>query len=303
MNERQSLKFVKSSQAPQPCHTGSGEWSGTCLAPFMYDFTISFVRTHRTISMNRASLQVEVREMAMKTTQRARRFVMTSLLTLLAPIVLFVPQAYAESYVAGQFGVTLPSIGKGLTDNELTGIFLPGSTISDQSLKTSVLYGAKLGHYFNAVPWLGLEAEVYSTTPHIKQQSITFSGPSGPVGSLDFPGLNLRVVTVAPLNLTLRYPKTRLQPYIAVGPGIFFARIKDPSLTSDNTQSSTDFGLNAQVGLRYYITRHFTVFAEGKYNRVRFHFAETPPGINFNLFGFDSTYNMFHVAFGLSYNF
>jgi opacity protein-like surface antigen len=246
---------------------------------------------------------MNAREMAMNTAQSTRRFVITSLLVLLMPIVLFVPQAYAETYVAGQFGVTLPSIGKGLTDSELTGIFPPGSTISDQSLKTSGLYGAKLGHYFKAVPWLGIEAEVYNTTPHIKQQSVTFSGPSGPVGSVDLPGVNLRVLTLAPLNLTLRYHKTRLQPYLAVGPGIFFARIKDPSLTSDNTQSSTDFGLNAQVGLRYYITRHFTVFAEGKYNHVRFHFAETPPGINFNLFGFDSTYNMFHVAFGLSYNF
>jgi hypothetical protein len=31
--------------------------------------------------------------------------------------------AYAETYVARQFGMTLPSIGKGLTDNDLTGIF------------------------------------------------------------------------------------------------------------------------------------------------------------------------------------
>jgi len=240
----------------------------------------------------------------MKTSRLTRRFMTTSLLTLLVPIVLFATHAYAETYVAGQFGVTLPSIGKGLTDNDLTGVsFIPGSTISDQSLKTSALYGAKLGHYFQSVPWLGLEAEVYNTTPHIKQQSITFSGPSGPVDSADLPGVNLRVLTVAPLNLTLRYHKTRLQPYIAVGPGIFFARIQDPSLTSDNTQSSTDFGLNAQAGLRYYITRNFTVFAEGKYNHVRFHFSETPPGSNFNLFGFNGTYNMFHVAFGLSYNF
>jgi opacity protein-like surface antigen len=239
----------------------------------------------------------------MNTIQSTRRFVITGLLALLVPIVLFAPQSYAETYVAGQFGVTLPSIGKGLTDNDLTGSFVPGSTISDQSLQTSALYGAKLGHYFQAVPWLGLEAEVYNTTPQIKQQSITFSGPSGPVGSLEFPGLNFRVLTLAPLNLTLRYHKTRLQPYIAVGPGIFFARIKDPSLTSDNTQSDTAFGLNAQAGLRFYITRNFTVFAEGKFNHVRFDFKETPPGGNFNLFGFDGTYNMFHVAFGLSYNF
>ena len=75
------------------------------LLPLTYDFTISFVRTHRTISMKgQASLQVKVREMAMKTTRMTRRFVITSLLALLVPIVLFAPQAYAESYVAGQFG-------------------------------------------------------------------------------------------------------------------------------------------------------------------------------------------------------
>ena len=40
----------------------------------------------------------------MNTAQSSRRFVITSLLTLLVPIVLFAPQAYAETYVAGQFG-------------------------------------------------------------------------------------------------------------------------------------------------------------------------------------------------------
>lgn len=213
------------------------------------------------------------------------------------------PTAQAETYVAGQFGVTLPSIGKGLSDVDLTGSFVPGSTTSDQALTSSVLFGAKLGHYFKRVPWFGIEAEIYHTTPHIKQQSVLFSGPGGPVGSAVLPGVNMRVLTIAPLNLSFRYHKTRLQPYVAVGPGIFMARISDPSLTSDNSQSSTKLGLNAQAGLRYYITRHITVFGEGKYNYVRFNFPETPPGSSFNLFGFNGTYNMFHVAFGLSYNF
>jgi opacity protein-like surface antigen len=240
----------------------------------------------------------------MNTIRSTRRFVTTSLLSLLTTIVLFAPRAYAETYVAGQFGVTLPSIGSGLSNNDLTGIFIPGATVSDQALTSSILYGGKVGHYFTAVPWFGLEAEAYNTTPHIKQQDLEFFAPSGTsVGSVNVTGANFRVLTLAPLNVTLRYHKTRLQPYIAIGPGIFFARLKDPALTSDNTQSDTAFGLNAQVGLRYYITKHFTVFAEGKFNHARFNFSETPPGPSFNLFGFNSTYNMFHVAFGLSYNF
>ena len=135
--------------------------------------------------MNRALLQVKVKELGMKTLPLTRHIVVTSLLALLAPIVPITSLAYAETYVAGQIGVTLPSIGNGLTDNELTGVFPPGSTISDQSLKTSLLYGGKLGHYFRSLPWLGLEAEVYNTTPDIKQQDITFSGPSGPVGTVN----------------------------------------------------------------------------------------------------------------------
>jgi hypothetical protein len=213
--------------------------------------------------------------------------------------------SYAETYIAGQFGVTLPSVaGKSLGEGDLTGqLIVPGSRVSSQSLDESILFGGKIGHYFKAVPWLGLEAEVYHTTPHIKQQMITFSNSSGPVGPpLEFAGLNFRVLTVAPINLMFRYHKTRLQPYVGVGPGLFFAHIGDPALTSNNTQSSMGFGVNAQAGLRYYITRQIALFGEGKFNYTKFSFDETPAG-NFNLFGFDADYKIFHAVFGLSVHF
>lgn len=211
---------------------------------------------------------------------------------------------YAETYVAGQFGVTLPSVlGKGLGEGDLTGRFIiPGSTVSGQSLDESILYGGKVGHYFKAVPWLGVEAEVYNTTPHIKQQVTTFSGSSGSAGSVELPGLHLRVLTVAPFNVMVRYHKTRLQPYVGVGPGLFFARIEDPALSSSNTQSSMGFGVNAQAGVRFYITRRVALFGEGKFNYTKFSFDETPAGF-FNLFGFDADYKMFHASFGLSIHF
>lgn len=217
-----------------------------------------------------------------------------------------VSPSYAETYIAGQFGVSLPSVaGKSLGEGDLTGQLVnPGVKVSAQSLDESILFGGKIGHYFKAVPWLGIEAEAYHTTPHIKQQVITFSGSSGSAVSLEFRGVNFRVITVAPLNLMFRYPKTRFQPYIGVGPGIFLARITDPAFTSDNKQSSTGFGVNAQAGVRYYITRQIALFGEGKfnYNFTKFSFDETPAG-NFNLFGFDADYKMFHAVFGLSVHF
>ena len=243
----------------------------------------------------------------MNVTSAAIRFLGIAVIVVAYVATSNVSRSYAETYIAGQFGVTLPSVlpssfDNGLTNSELTGIFAPGSTISDQSLQKSILYGAKVGHYFRAVPWLGLEAEVYNTTPHIKQQVTTFSGPSGPVGSVELPGLHFRVLTVAPFNVMFRFPKTRLQPYVGVGPGLFFARIEDPALTSNNTQSSMGFGLNAQAGVRYYITRQIALFGEGKFNYTKFSFDETPAGV-FNLFGFDANYRIFHAVFGLSFHF
>ena len=248
INERRSLKFVKSSQASSPCQTGSEEADGICLAPLTYDFTISFVLTNRTISMkegNRALLQVKVREMVMKSRRVTRRLVITSLLALLTPIVLFAPQAYGESYVGGQFGMTMPSVGKGLSDGDLTTTSVPfstgtlnipsGTTVDDQSLKNSLMFGGKIGHYFGKARWFGLEAEIFYSTPHIKQQDITFrssapstftpSGggpvttfPPGEITNTQVQGANFHVLTIAPLNFLFRYPGTRLQPYIGVGP-------------------------------------------------------------------------------------
>jgi len=102
-----------------------------------------------------------------------------------------------------------------------------------------------------------------------------------------------------------RYPMTRLQPYVGVGPGIFFARIKGEGLAPDSPESTSDngrLGLNAKVGLEYYVTRHLTAFAEWKLNYAHFKFDE-----NQNLFpfpyGLDATYTMHLVSFGVGYHF
>lgn len=204
--------------------------------------------------------------------------------------------AYGESYIAGQFGVTFP---QSLSDGNITTPGFAALAISDQALKSSLMGGVKLGFYLPQIRWFGFETEVFYTTPHITQQAFTFKGPGGSI-TVDFQGLSNRVITWAPVNVMFRYHKTRLQPYIGIGPGIFFARIKDPSVTSgDNTQSSNwRIGVNAQAGLRYYITRHWTMFGEYKFNYARFDYKDTP-----NLFGFKADYTAHIVALGVSYHF
>lgn len=226
----------------------------------------------------------------------AKRFVVMSLPALLMPFVLFGPHAYAETYVAGQIGVTLP---QSLRNVDLTQDGLGGLSSTDLSLKSSLMGGIKLGHFFSRARWLGVETELFYTTPHIKDQHVTISGPGGslPLGQIS--GEYNKILTWAPMNLVFRYDKTRLQPYIAIGPGIFFASRKD---AAEGTQSGTAIGLNSQVGVRYYITRSWTVFGEGKYNLARIGYTSEDSDPNSAL-GYRATYSAFIFSFGIGYHF
>jgi len=233
----------------------------------------------------------------MKTTRLTRRFRITSLLALLAPIVLFAPQAYAETYVAGQFGVTLP---QSLSNGTVTQDGLGGLDISDQPLKSSAMVGAKLGHYFTKARWLGIETGLSYTTPHVKEGTVTFSGPGGSLTTPTLSGLSQRVVTWD-TDVIFRYPGYRLQPYIGIGPSLFFSSLKGPAAPPG--QSSMAIGFNAEVGAQYYLTRQWTLFGEGKYNWARMDYSSNHSDPNPDPFAFRATYSVFILSVGIGYHF
>jgi opacity protein-like surface antigen len=236
--------------------------------------------------------------MGMKTTRLTRRFVITGLLALLVPIVLFAPQAYGESYVAGQFGVTLP---QSLSNGKVTQDGFGGLGLSDQPLKSSAMVGAKLGHYFTKARWLGLETGLSYTTPHIKEGSLTFSGPGGPPQTIaGLVGVSQRIVTWD-TDVIFRYPGYRLQPYIGIGPSLLFASLQGP--TAPPGQSSTAIGFNVEGGVQYYLTRQWTLFGEGKYNRARMNYSSNHSDQNADPFGFRATYSAFTLSIGIGYHF
>ena len=76
-------------------------------------------------------------------------------------------------YVAGQMGVNIPQ------DASNVELSVGGRTLglSDLALQNSLMYGAKAGYYFDSLTWqnfnLGVETEVFNSTPHIKQQEVT----------------------------------------------------------------------------------------------------------------------------------
>jgi len=189
--------------------------------------------------------------------------------------------AHAEMYVAGQIGYTSPS---DLGSVQGTGA-ISGVVFSDLKLHNSIVYGAKVGYYLPSVNWLGVETELFNTTPHVKQQPVTAFGVTVPL-----PGFNLNVFTWA-INALVRYPGKQFQPYAGVGLGLFFAE------ATFQGQSDKDVapGLNALAGLRYFATDHLAVFAEYKYNRAAF---ELPDAI-----GLKADYSASHFLGGVSFHF
>jgi len=204
----------------------------------------------------------------------------------------------AEMYVAGQMGANMP---RDLSNVEQTNFF-ETFKISDLSLQNSLMYGAKAGYYFDSLKVqnfnFGVETEVFNSTPHIKQQEITVQGSFIPEGSFTVaqPGLMNRVLTWAPVVVLVRYQAEAFEPYAGVGLGVFFSRISGGTHSS----SSTDVGLNTQLGLRYRITPTLALFGEWKYNYAH---IDHNNFLGLNGIDFSANYNANIFAAGIGYHF
>jgi opacity protein-like surface antigen len=172
----------------------------------------------------------------------------------------------SQGYVALYGGLTIPQ-----SLQDVRGP-LPSVELTDLDLVRSPIYGAKLGIRLpGRERWLGVETEFFYTNPHIKQQDIGFTVGGVPAGTFNFAGHHVRVATWA-VNLILRYWGERFQPYLGVGPGIFWGRMSGLDI---GTGSDTSLGLNALAGTRFLLTEHVALFGEYKYNRVTFDFGGT----------------------------
>lgn len=214
----------------------------------------------------------------------------------------FPVDSQAEWYVAGQVGYAMirdPRNTPVTGEQAVTSI--PNGTISSRlDFDNSLMFGAKVGYYFETLPWLGVETEVFTSSPNLKQQVVTDRAPG--VGTFQYnqPGAHIQATTVA-ANLVARYQMGAFEPYVGVGPGIFFIRSSHPSYgtgMSGYVDADVRPGLNTQLGLRYRLTEHVALFGEWKVNYTRFHLEPRGPygGVNANYL-----VNIF--AFGVGYHF
>src|SRR5919108_4771570 len=163
-------------------------------------------------------------------------------------VLLWVSAASAEVYVAGQGGW---SFQFDMRNVEGTGA-IHGAQFSDLDLAQTLVYGGKLGYFFQDREWrwVGIEAEFFASNPHIKQQQVIAPG-GGPTAPALANGAHVRVFTTA-INVIVRYPNTRFQPYAGVGLAYVNAKVSDESFST----SSSSPGLNLLVGLKGFVTKN-----------------------------------------------
>lgn len=208
-------------------------------------------------------------------------------LIIICGVIAVAAPAQAEMYVAGQVGATVP-YDLSNVEWSVGNASLPGN---DLLLHASVVYGAKFGYYFDSLKWLGVETEVFNSTPHLEQQNVSIGG----VNFGTIPGINLRILMWAPVNIVVRYQAGDFEPYAGVGLGVFFSRLS----AQDFSSSSTDVGLNTQVGVRMRLTPNWALFGEWKFNHASIDHKDLA-GTGLNL---SADYNAHSLVFGVGYHF
>ncbi len=167
---------------------------------------------------------------------------------------------------------------------------------NDLSQQNSLMYGGKLGYYFDSLKFqnfnLGVETEAFNATPHVKPQNYTIGGVNLGTGT----GVNSRVLTWAPMNIVVRYQAGAFEPYAGVGLGVFFSSFSN----INGSSSSTDVGLNTQVGLRYRVTTNLALFGEWKYNRANLSHSDF---VSITGLDVSADYSAHNLVFGVGYHF
>ena len=239
---------------------------------------------------------------------------------------------WGEWYVAGYGGYTAPSslsdvkmnnygLNLGFQEFPGAGAIPPLGTLtqdfktSDVNLKSSAMFGGKVGYFFKdeGFSWLGVEVEAYTSQPTIKNQTVSTNHdliylPFNPLppgiclpgttcqaqvtnkGTLALSESSMRLIAVA-FNIVARYPGKIFQPYVGVGAGGFYF-----TSTGQIDGHQVVPGLNLQAGMKWLATEEWGLFIEGKYNYATI--TNLDP-----TFGLSGQYSAFSGLAGIAYHF
>ncbi|KMP11720.1 hypothetical protein UR09_02595 [Candidatus Nitromaritima sp. SCGC AAA799-A02] len=224
--------------------------------------------------------------------------------------------AVAETYVGAGLG---SSLRMNLSDfeGETTGYEL---SLSDFNSDSTLALGLKVGHFFEALPSVGIEFNFSISDPDIKRDIATANIAGTPAGiftgqvSGDFL-VTADVNFLSTFGLLAVWRVTDKQflmnldglvPFLGLGVGISTLDIEKVTVTTTagsfigetSGESNTSLGFLLSAGFNYNFTDHFAGYTEFKYKETNFEYDELDGAVKYNFDDSESS-----VVFGLAYRF
>jgi opacity protein-like surface antigen len=155
--------------------------------------------------------------------------------------------------------------------------------------------GGRGGYYFESLPYLGSfpYLGLALDLSHYQPDGSFGGGGSGFRFDTKVTALSLDAMLRLPLLTSKDFPKGRLQPYLSVGPGLYFSHMKiNPTPVFGSSDSDTSVGVKAAAGATWLLTQRIGLLAEYRFS----HF-------NANYLGFDADVNSHRLQFGATLRF
>ena len=167
-------------------------------------------------------------------------------------------------------------------DVKLNDVGIGPGTYQDVEFDRSLSWGGRVGHYFDALPFLGLAADFFRYYPDIGGQSVQLRGCFFPGGcgtgrggtgrfEIQTTAISVDLMLRLPLLKSADAPWGRLQPYLAVGPPLFITNVT-PRNTRNfrNHDDDTDLSIGYKLagGVAFQVDKNLALFGEYRFTHV-----------------------------------
>jgi hypothetical protein len=187
-------------------------------------------------------------------------------------------------------------IGAALTDDTNVTLQDPAGRVSARGrLDTAFAVGGRFGHLYENLPWLGIAVggSYFAPDAELTVGGVTVAGQELSVVPISFQA----VFRLPGLLAAEEIPHGRLQPYAAVGPGLFISTLKGRLGTEGVSDTSLDVGLDARAGLTWQFDRHIGLFAEYRFTYLEPGWEDVIRGVRTRV---ETTLRTHHALVGIT---
>jgi len=188
------------------------------------------------------------------------------------------------------------------------------ATISDVEGDDSFVYGLRIGHYLDSIPWLGVEANASSSTPDIDNQSavvLTGTGAGALPSTMARVEAEVEHFTTVGLLVMLRPTKEQtkelynIDPYLGIGFASNSINLSEAVaynsagalVGKSNLGSDSEVGIFLSAGLNYKVNDRTKLFTELRYTEASYDMTTEGTAYRFDvegssmMFGFSRTFD------------